>query len=286
MSLLTVEVVSNTACQTEYKVTDPEGRVFDVVLWIIVGGTPALALGDYTCTRRFETQSLWCCTNWCTNAPDLYAHQSRKPNGEVIGSPTIENALPRGMADLVDWLEWAKVEHKQLMLVKAKLARIQAVEQATGRMRRTWPERVPEDRPRLLNCATYGHNTWRTTGAWLKHALAGAEGGNIGTVKIGCMIVGVTGLRKLANELRKDTIDITITPASDGERPSMTITSVLCVSNPTRMHRSRLVYGAFDRYRGEGGYTCEIILSKQLTLPLDDRRYRPGKYNPVTLARK
>jgi hypothetical protein len=84
--------LETSSCETTY---DFGGTI--VKLWIITGGTPALALEDYSLTQRFPIVSKWSNENWLKEE-NRYKHQ----NPNAIQGPTYD-VLPNGKQDIIDY---------------------------------------------------------------------------------------------------------------------------------------------------------------------------------------
>lgn len=285
-----IQPVKSTACATVYRVVQGDDE-YMVKLWIINGGQGALAFErsarsygepDPVCTRRFETTSLWRKAVW-ESGPGKYVHQHREGDGSLTGCPTIENALPRRTDDFLEWLEWAIPERVRLIAEAHEKKRLEDIGKAAGRPHSTWgTERVPDEPPRLLNCGSYGPDTWRTTGAWLAHSMKGAK--SDGAVRLnGAITIGIAALRTYCKAIGHDVIDLTIYPAEAGNAATLVVTTVPDPASPLRAHRSTFKDGAFDKYQAANGHTCAVTFSDRVRVALDNRKHRPGKYCPFTL---
>jgi hypothetical protein len=83
-----------SACETLY---DVDGKVLR--LWIIVGGTPAVAFTNYSFTQRYPVVEKWSQKNW-SDKDIKYAHQDKSN----IQGPTFD-VLPNGEASLYEYLK-------------------------------------------------------------------------------------------------------------------------------------------------------------------------------------
>jgi len=217
-----------------YDVCDREtNEHFNLHLWVIVGGTPALALHNYACSKRFSKLH-WdtCAASW--DGPRLH----RFPSGEVDG-----------------YLIWALPEyrtHMEVMKIEAKIAR---VEVETNISRYDWPERDVEDEPRMVPCLRHDDEIVCLASSFA-NALKGAPGNNKGTVQIdNRIIVGVTQFRRLMQELAKgiyiEDCRLDITMHDDRMEISTTLDGAL-------RKRMCIKHGAWDKYYGYNGFDCYI----------------------------
>jgi len=230
-------------------------------------------------------ESMWRNTVWL-KGEGRYTHQRREADGSLTNCPTIQNALPRRMDDFMEWFNWATIERVRLLAERADKRRLEKIGKDVGRSYTTWVERSPEGPARLLNSGKpYPDSkpyTWRTTGTWLTHSMKGAK--SEGAVRFnGEITIGIAALRKYGKAVGHDVIDLTLEPATGGNPPALYIATVPEPGAKLRSHRTTFKAGAFDKYQGANGYTCAVTFSDTVQVPLDDRKCRPGRYNPFTL---
>jgi len=230
-----IEQLSTSSCETIYEVRRGE-ELYLLRLWIIVGGTPALAFEDRKGPeKQYPDRKLW-------RGPyknGYYSHQdTENPQG-----PTLD-VLPEGAVTVAEFLEEAIPLRQEILDNEWKVQRDKARERKIGKPRQEWHKRVPENTPRIVHGTWLPDNVFATTGAAIVKALKGAEGRTAGAVKIGDVIVGVSGLRSYAKVHRQTRLCVTVREDSIlFERP--------------RGH-STVRYGAWDYYKGLNGYTCEL----------------------------
>lgn len=108
---LTVTRIEQSACASRFKVerNGSDGSVEYVRLWIITGGTPALALDDYSYTLRYPLVERFNNAHWLG---DHYRHQELEVQRNRYGdrhhviSPAIDfDVLPHGLDDLAAFLD-------------------------------------------------------------------------------------------------------------------------------------------------------------------------------------
>jgi hypothetical protein len=100
-----VEQISGTACESRFKVQLGQNWSIVLRLWIVTGGTPALAFDDYSYTRRFPVVERYSNAHW--NGRE-YQHQTRDGWGiiPVDQTPSFDD-LPNGLQDVQDFLAHA-----------------------------------------------------------------------------------------------------------------------------------------------------------------------------------
>jgi hypothetical protein len=98
MVKLDIKQVRTASCSTDYIVNGHK-----MILWIITGGTPALAFDDYSFIAQYPSIEKWQDHHYhglyrCSYS--YYDHQDpNKPQG-----PTFEDVLPNGISDLEAYL--------------------------------------------------------------------------------------------------------------------------------------------------------------------------------------
>lgn len=103
MNITTVDQLSGTACDSSFFVRVEGHGLVGLRLWIVAGGTPALAFYDYSYTRRFPVVERYSNAHWQGRE---YEHQTRDPWGIVPMDQTPSfNDLPNGLADVETFLE-------------------------------------------------------------------------------------------------------------------------------------------------------------------------------------
>lgn len=88
-----LKVVSTSTCETRYEYGQHWIR-----LWMIVGGTPALAFQDYGASRRYPVVERWDTEHW-EKTVQRYHHQDPQ---NIVG-PMATEVLPEGEATLKAW---------------------------------------------------------------------------------------------------------------------------------------------------------------------------------------
>lgn len=90
-----IKQLSTSACQSTFDVDGHELR-----LWIITGGTPALAFTDYSFDRRYPSLPEWSNTHYHNkNGKSWYDHQ----DPDNVQGPTFD-VLPNGLQDVEQFL--------------------------------------------------------------------------------------------------------------------------------------------------------------------------------------
>jgi len=239
------EQVRTSACETVYDVEGPGGEVYRLRLWIIVGGTPALAFeGGGATTRRYPRVAEWDFGSGLTMVD--YDARTQGPTFDV---------LPDGVGTVIEYLAWA-LPRRAERLAEAEAQRAEAtLIRKIGMTRDRWVERVAEDRPRRVpNSLRRPDGRFVSEGRDISKALIRAVGLNRGAVKIGNVIVGVTGLRRYAKAVSRDRLLIEVQE------------DCIVVVHSEGRGKSTIKHGAWDRYRGANGYTCELVFGRSIAV--------------------
>jgi hypothetical protein len=102
VDITNVQRLTSGACEAVYRM-EVDGTPVRLRLWIIIGGTPALAFDNYSYTARFDKVEKFSNANWNGNC---YNHQTRVKFGNVDFPPSFED-LPNGMQDVHAFLQHA-----------------------------------------------------------------------------------------------------------------------------------------------------------------------------------
>jgi len=227
----------SSACQTTYEVEFGD-KTYHLRLWVIVGGIPALGFKDRLGpTRRYP------------RVPSFDRGSLTLGEFDTLSGPTFENVLPNNAVE--EYLEWAVPQHEEARRKQAEEKRAQAIVAKVGLPRYKWFERVPEETPRHVpNSLARPDGLFIAEGRDIVAALKRAQGQNKGAVRIGEVIVGVTGLRKYARTVARDTLLIEV------QR------NHIVVVHSEGRGCSTIVHGAWDRYHGLNGHTCELTFGR------------------------
>lgn len=226
--MIAYQQIETTSCETAYRVLF-NGEVYHVNLWIIVGGTPAIAFDDCgAITRRFvptpEVQEKW--SGWENGR---FPHQKTSP----IQGPT-PDVLPNGADDLEQFLIDCLPQMREEKKKQAK----QAAFKKAGIKPPTGPPREPHESAEI---------SARTTGRDILRALRG-KGRGVCQIRMGgqAIIISLKLVREMARIYKGDILALSLAP--DGLR----------IDRP--MGHSIFRNGAGDKYIGLHGYDVEVSM--------------------------
>jgi hypothetical protein len=261
-SELTLEQVSTETCRTHYKVTY-NGQVYDLELWIIVGGTPCVQVSKnyykewsqttaakYAPSKRFEptpeVKAKW--DAWDSSRRSKRARNGAHPHQDPDApqGPTIEEVLPNGLEDLRVYL--ATTDLTELDQAAEKAAEKHRWEEFCSQHRLPpkykWPKRELEEEPRVLpGRVKSGWVTFRAKD--LRKTVKGLQKSSA-VEFLGC-VISPTVLRQVASVFGNTTLrvwsddgDLFIEPDSDP---------------PQLLH---FLNGAGDKYLGRNGVNARL----------------------------
>lgn len=231
-----IKQISTASCETVYDV-EYGGETYRLRLWIIVGGTPALAFADYTGgTKRFPSLEKW--ASWDKGR---YPHQ----NPDDVQGPTFD-VLPNGLADVKKFLVEFLPKRKAAIAKQEERNRLRAL--GLNPDKETWPEREAESEPRILKGYKRDDGGFVVSGKDVVKSLKKA--GKVLNID-GC-VFATTILRQYAAIWRKESL---IIYPPNGE-------NVLTVTVPDWRNRATIKHGARDKYRGLNGYHAKIKLQE------------------------
>lgn len=256
---LTLEQVSTDTCSTEYKVVY-NGQEYDLRLWIIVGGTPALQVSktyvkewehnlvcrEYAPSRRFEptpeVRERW--DSWSNSRRGAgarrgcFVHQ----DPDHLQGPVVEEVLPNGLEDVRVYLATTDLEdldHAQERAAEkyrwetfCKLHRLPSKDK--------WPVRDLEEEPRVLPGTTLRDGRHLFWASDLPKALKGLLQHDA-VQFLGC-ILSPTVLRQVASAFGRDSLEAW---TEDGE--------LYIESQDAPVRRLHFLDGAGDKYLGRNG---------------------------------
>jgi len=224
-----------------YDVEGPGGEIYRLQLWIIVGGSPALAFVDYSGPiRRYPRVAAW----------DFGGGLTMADHAALTQGPTFD-VLPDGVGTVMEYLAWA-LPRRAARRAEAEERRVEAaLVRKVGMARNKWFERVEEEHPRHVpNSRCRPDGKFVAEGRDIIAALKYAAGANKGAVKIGNVIVGVTGLRLYARTLAWDRLLIEV------------LKDRIVIKHSEGRGTSTIKHGAWDRYKGVNGHTCELVFGR------------------------
>lgn len=232
-NMVAIQQLKTSSCKTLYKVIH-HGRPYKVRLWIIVGGTPALAFADNKGgTRRFEVSEVqaqkWQGWDGC------YPHQ----NPDNPQGPTVAD-LPNGRDDLeqfvIDYAPHRSAQLKREAEYKWRKAhRLKPKEK--------WPTFEREPEPRQVKARQRPDGGFVVDPRDIVKALKRAKG----MLLFGGCIMATTLLRQYASTMRGEWLLIVY--PEDGQ---------VRIVTADKKHASRIKHGAWDKYRGQNGYHAAL----------------------------
>lgn len=227
-----IRQVQTSTCETIYEI-EYEGKTYRLRLWIIIGGTPALAFSDYKGgTKRFavtdEARRRW---------------QACPRQG-----PTFNEVLPNGTEDLLQFLDEFVPQRAQAIAEEEEQKQLRDWGLPP---RNTWPEYTPEPEPRVLLGRLRPDGGWVVQGRDIVKVLKQAKK----AVLFGNIILNPTLLRQYASILRKDWL--IVYPANgDGQ---------LRIRTADGDNRATIKHGAREKYHGLNGFTTQVALQERTT---------------------
>jgi hypothetical protein len=227
---MNIEQVSTSPCETTYRV-QYKGATYDLRLWIIVGGTPALCFADYKGpAQRYPKVEKW---SFWDKGRKAYLHQ----DVHLIQGPTFD-VLPDGIESVEKYLEYAMPE-REFELRQAE--REHQISPAGLPPRYKWEKRKSEVRTIQGKGSDDDIHIIAKSLSKTLRGLRTKDG-----VRLLGVVIGAYPLREIARIFKDEHIHLF---RSDDR---------LVVESWDRKLRLQFNHGAGDRYRGLNGYNAKI----------------------------